>query len=156
MTIRELLGLQTDREWRLFMKKLSAFVLQYLPLMSDILLLSINLMRSFGYKGGLLVSTEGSLRGYHSAAFVIMLLWWGYLMSSSKFLGFCKLHRVQITYFVFSFICICIQRWNRFDNLIEWLAYLCSAIGVAIIAYTFVVMIKHKGVVCEPRPPHDI
>lgn len=134
-----------NRRWMLANRRMSRFFLTYLPLVGDIMFAALNLERTFGNTEGLLYAKTQVSLGYEISADFISVIWWFYFMLSSRAAGFCRLHRLNISYLFVGGASIYVQRWHGHGEVIHWLAASTAILGTLLVLHTIGVIIKRRG-----------
>lgn len=122
------------RRWLVFYKHLTQIVFQFLPTVS--ILLTVYHMFNYATSTPAVVppvNTFSRSLFYRVLCMSISFVWYLFLLCASMALGFCRLHREQITYLYISSACVWIHRWWNMGAITKYLVWLSFAVGVLIL-----------------------
>ena len=116
---------------RLFSRNICTLVFEFLP--TAYILLITYYMAQLAFQGVDMFPHFPHSVTFKVVSFVLSFCFYGFLLAASYSMGFCSLHRKQITYLYVSYVGIYIHRWWDLGDFAEPLAAVGFGLGVLLI-----------------------
>lgn len=128
--------------WRLFFHHLEILVMEFLPTCCCACLVAVGV----GYliHGEWDFPTIEQPLWYKIGSMLLSFFWYIFLLSTSRALKFCTLHRWTLAFLYYSFLLIYINRWWGLGPLAKPLLLLFTFLGTLILTITVYKLIKNR------------